>query len=187
MKIVSGWRFAAFGMLCAWRGALAAEPQMSAAECEVWEQERSFAQTVARHDAAAFAAHLHEGAVFGAASEQPQRGREQIVAAWRDIIEGKDVTLEWRPQFVSIGAGAEVAMSRGPFVLTRRDAAGVPRYLIGSFVSVWVRKDAASPWRVLLDGGGPPPAAVTEEEARRHLQTAPAQCPARDPAPDSHT
>ncbi len=44
--------------------------KLSATECQVWERESSFAQSVARHDAPAFAAHVHEGAVFGAASPQ---------------------------------------------------------------------------------------------------------------------
>jgi ketosteroid isomerase-like protein len=161
-----------------WFGAAgAAEQGMSAAECEVWERERTFAESAAKHDAAAFAAHVHEAAVFGAASAQTQQGREAILKAWAPIIAGKGVSLEWRPQFVSIGGGPNVAMSRGPFVLTVWDAEGKKKIGIGHFVSVWVRKDASSPWMVVLDGGGPPPAPATEEEARKHLESAPAQCP----------
>ncbi|HEX6636466.1 MAG TPA: DUF4440 domain-containing protein [Steroidobacteraceae bacterium] len=159
------------------RDAAAADLRLTAAECEVWEREQSFAGSVARHDEAAFAAHVHEGAVFGAASPQTQSGRDSIVKAWSDLIEGKGVSLEWRPQFVSIAAGADVAMSRGPYVMTTRDEQGKRHYAIGEFVSVWMRKDASSPWMVMLDGGGPPPTRATEEEARRHLDSAPRRCP----------
>jgi ketosteroid isomerase-like protein len=159
--------------------AFADEVKLSKEECEVWARERSFAESVERHDAKAFAERVHPGAVFGAASANLQRGRDAIVKAWQPIIDGK-VSLRWRPHFVSIGADPNVAISRGPFVITNTDAHGVTTYQIGDFVSVWVRKDAKSPWTVLFDGGGPPPAAVSQEEADKHLQSAPDQCPQRD-------
>lgn len=172
------WRFWAVALATAGiRVATAADGVLSVAECEVWERERTFAESVARHDAAAFARHVHEGAVFGAASPQTQHGRESIVKAWAGIIEGKSVTIDWRPQWVSIGADHHVAMSRGPFAIISWDAAGTRKYGIGHFVSVWVRKDSSSPWLVLLDGGGPSPTPATEEEAKKHLATAPATCP----------
>jgi len=156
--------------------ALAAEPGMSAAECQVWERELSFAQSVDRHDKRAFAEHIHENAVFSAATDQPQRGRDTIVTNWNDIIEGKKVVLEWRPEYVSIAPDTNVAMSRGPYVLSGKNPEGKARFAIGHFVSIWVRKDASSPWYVALDGGGPPPKEVSEEEARKHLASAPASC-----------
>jgi ketosteroid isomerase-like protein len=154
-----------------------ADTPLTAEECAVWQRERTFAESVARHDARAFAEHVHEGAVFGAASPQPQRSREAIVKAWKRIIEGEGVTLEWRPHFVSLAQGADVALSRGPFVITSWDESGKRSYAIGDFVSVWVRKDTASPWMVILDGGGPAPTPASAEDARKHLDTAPTQCP----------
>ena len=56
--------------------------RMSAAECEVWARELSFAQSVADHDAAAFAAHLEPDAAFAAESPQPQRGSDLIASRW---------------------------------------------------------------------------------------------------------
>lgn len=150
---------------------------LSAEECGVWQRERSFAESVERHDAKAFAEHVDPGAVFGAASASPQRGRDAVIEAWKPIIEGSNVTLKWRPQYVSIGADPNIAISRGPFAIMGKDANGASSYKIGSFVSVWVRKDAKSPWRVLFDGGGPPPSSVNEAEAMRHLQSAPEHCP----------
>jgi len=158
------------------RASSAAEPVMSATECQVWERERSFAESVAKHDKKAFADHVYKDAVFSAATERTQRGRDTIVANWNDIIEGKKVSLEWRPQYVSIAADSNVAMSRGPYVFSGKDDKGVTKYAIGDFVSVWIRKDATSPWLVALDGGGPPPREVTEVEARKHLARAPAAC-----------
>jgi len=158
--------------------AFAADPGMTEAECQVWNRELSFAQSAANHDQKAFAEHLHANAVFSAATEHPQRGREEIARSWSDIVSGKGkVQLAWHPQYVSIGTDTHVAMSRGPYVIRSQDADGKTRIGIGDFVSVWVRKDAASPWLVVLDGGGPPPKEVSEKEASAHLAAAPASCP----------
>ena len=158
----------------------AQDAKLSAEECRVWAREQSFAASVDRHDAKSFAEHVHPGAVFGAASANVQRGRDAVVKAWQPIIEGRNVSLQWRPHFVSIGADPNVAISRGPFVISSKDANGSMMYAIGDFVSVWVRNNARSPWVVLFDGGGPPPAKVSEDEAKKHLQTAPAQCSPQD-------
>lgn len=157
--------------------ASAQESKLSTQECAVWARERSFANSVEAHDAKAFAEHVHPGAVFSAATADPQRGREAIVKAWQPIIDGQNVSLRWRPRFVSIGSDPNVAMSRGPFVIASKDSNGVSSFKIGDFVSVWVRKNSKSPWMVLFDGGGPPPAPVSEEEANKHLHSAPDACP----------
>src|SRR5689334_25446238 len=119
-------------LVCA-PAAFAADPPsgLTAAECEVFDRERAFAETVDRHDRQAFAGFLHENAVFGAASPQPQRGRDAILAAWAGIIEGKNVQLEWRPQFVSLGKDTNVAMSRGPFAFTGKNEKGETQRAIG--------------------------------------------------------
>ena len=81
--------------------ASAAEPpaapaaRMTPAECEVWARELSFAQSVADHDAAAFAAHHEPDAAFAADSPQPKRGRELIATRWAGLIEGKQLLLSW--------------------------------------------------------------------------------------------
>ena len=179
MNPAAHWRrlAAILALTCA-RAAPAAEPAgMTAAECDVWERERTFAASVDQHDRKAFAEHLHENAVFAAASAQPQRGRDAVLKAWDGIIEGKDVQLVWRPQFVSLGTDTNVAMSRGPFAITAKNDKGETKRAIGQFVSVWTRKDATSPWYVVLDGGGPPPTPASEEEVKKHLAAAPASCP----------
>ena len=68
-----------------------AAAKLSADECAVWARELSFAQSVADHDAAAFAAHLHPDAAFGASRAEPTRGRDAIARRWAGIIEGKAV------------------------------------------------------------------------------------------------
>lgn len=150
---------------------------MSATECEVWARERSFARTVEAHDAGAFASHLFEGTVFGAASPGPVRGRDAVVSDWKDVIEGSKFALRWHPQFVSIGADPDIAVSSGPAWTENFDPAAKQRFTISRFNSVWAR-DADGEWRVLFDGGTPPKPATAEEVAKL-VASLPAACPRR--------
>jgi len=87
---------------------------LSAVECEVWNRERSFAASVERHDAKAFAEHVHAQAAFDASSSEPTHGREAIVASWKGIIDGKSIKLGWYPGTVTLGGDGNFAVSSGP-------------------------------------------------------------------------
>ena len=147
-------------------------------ECDVWNREAGFASSVAQHDAGAFAAFLHPGALFNAASNAPTRGATAVAKNWAGIIEGKNVILRWLPQYVSIGGDPNIAISRGPFTMENTNREGKGRFSIGYFTSVWVREATGKPWLVLFDGGGAPPIAVENAEAAAtHMAQAPKVCP----------
>ena len=150
--------------------------RMSAAECDVWNRERSFARTVEAHDEIAFASHLVAGTVFGAASPAPTRGRAAVVGEWKEIIEGKAFALRWHPGFVSIGSDPDIAVSSGPAWTENFDPAAKQRYTVSRFTSTWIR-DRDGQWRVLFDGAGSPPKAATAEEIRKLIAGLPAACP----------
>lgn len=145
---------------------------LSAEECEVWRRELSFARSVEAHDAAAFAAHVHPGAVFNAGSSEPLRGRDAVLAAWAGIIEGTATRLRWRPGSVNIGGDPSVALSRGPFVLEGTARDGTKRRSVGFFHSVWVREPASGEWRILFDGPDGVPTSVDSEDAGRRFMAA---------------
>ena len=155
---------------------------MTAAECEVWNRERSFARSIERGDGTAFAEHVQPGAVFQAGTPAPQRGRDAVVAAWRPMITG-EFPLRWHPGIVSIGGDPDIALSTGPAWVEVKhsedaDPKTAPRYRLGSFVSTWVRGDDGQ-WSVVFDGGGgnvPKPATQAEIEA---LAAARKACPYR--------
>lgn len=149
---------------------------MTAAECEVWNRERDFARSVEAHDAREFAAHLDAGAVFGAGSAKPTRGRDAVVASWKDIIEGRKFALRWHPGFVAIGSDPRIALSSGPAWTEDLDPAAKQRYTISKFTSTWV-KGSDGQWRVLFDGSGAPPKPATAEEIQRLVAAQPATCP----------
>jgi len=154
--------------------------RMSAAECQVWARELSFAQSVADHDAAAFAAHLEPQAAFGASQPQPTRGRDEIAKRWAGIVEGKRFKLSWYPTRTTIGATdatgvGDIAWSSGPSLFEDLDPKSTQRFRIGAFHSVWHR-GADGTWRVLFDDGvDPRPATQAEAEAFR--QGRQATCP----------
>ena len=154
----------------------APEPaRMSAAECEVWARELSFAQSVADHDAAAFAAHLETDAAFGASQPQPTRGRDEIAKRWAGIVEGKRLKLSWYPTRTTLGGVGDIAWSSGPSLFEDLDPKTTQRYRIGAFQSVWHR-GADGVWRVLFDDGIDPRPA-TEAEAMAFRKGRQAVCP----------
>jgi ketosteroid isomerase-like protein len=140
---------------------------MSAAECEVWARELSFAQSVADHDAAAFAQHVEQNAAFSAESPQPLRGHADIGKRWAGLIAGKELRLSWYPQRVTIGGVSDVASSSGPALYEDLRPGADPHFMIGAFHSVWHR-DSDGNWRVLFDDGvAPKPATQADVDAFR--------------------
>ncbi len=149
--------------------------RMSAAECEVWSRELSFAQSVVDHDAIAFAAHIEQDAAFSAESPQPLRGRDAILEGWAGLLEGKHLVLSWYPTRTTIGGVADIASSSGPALYEDPRPGANPRYRIGAFHSVW-HKGADRVWRVLFDDGIQPVPA-TDAEAAAFKAARSAACP----------
>lgn len=153
------------------------EATMSAVECEVFRRELGFADSVDRHDAVAFSAHLLPGAVFDVGTSTPIHGADSIKAAWADIISGKVFLLKWRPQFALVGGDPDVAITHGPYLIRRTAADGRAAYSAGRFSSVWKRMPDGQ-WYALFDGGGEPPRAIGAAEAEAIFDGLPRDCEA---------
>jgi len=125
----------------------------TAAECEVWNRELSFAQAVADHDADAFAEHLLPDSTFIGGNDQPTAGADAIASEWAPLIEGKGIRLRWYPEAVNVAGNGTVALSRGPYWMENPAPGAKQRYLAGRFISTWLR-DAEGTWHVAFDGGG---------------------------------
>ena len=144
--------------------------------CVVWARETSFAQSVARHDAAAFAEHLHADAVFVDGGNRPMRGAGNIARGWAGLISGEGVLLHWYPDAVDVAADGSLALSRGPYWMEFPNAPVEKRYMQGRFISTWQRGDDGR-WLVVFDGGGgnvPTPATAGQVAA---LVAAQKPCP----------
>lgn len=181
MRLSAASRLSAVALLGVCTIAAAQDPpkpaRMSPAECEVWARELSFAQSVADHDAAAFASHIETDAAFGASQPQPTRGRTEIATRWAGIVEGRRFKLSWYPTRTTIGAGSakDVAWSSGPSLFEDLDPKSTQRFRIGAFHSVWHR-GSDGVWRVLFDDGVDP-RPVTEAEATAFREGRQATCP----------
>ena len=141
----------------------------TAAECEVWNRELSFAQAVADHDPAAFSKHLLPDSTFIGGNDRPTAGRDAIAKEWAGLIAGQGVLLQWYPERVHVAGDGQVALSRGPYWMESAGPDGKPRYVAGRFISTWLR-DAAGTWHVAFDGGGgnvPKPVDAAEIERLR--------------------
>jgi ketosteroid isomerase-like protein len=149
---------------------------MTAAECEVWARELSFAQSVADHDAKAFATHLEQDAAFAVESPQPLRGRDEITQQWSGLIQGKAVLLSWYPTRTTIAGVADIASSAGPVLVEDVRPGAKQHYPIGAVHTVWHRGEDGT-WRVMFDGGGRPPVAATDAEAAAFKAGRQAVCP----------
>jgi ketosteroid isomerase-like protein len=149
--------------------------RMSAAECEVWARELSFSQSVADHDAAAFAEHLHAQAAFGSGRAVPTRSREAVAREWAGLIAGKPVTLSWYPTRTTIAGVGTVAASSGPALFEDLSPDAKSRYAMSQFHSIW-HKDDDGAWRILFDDGTPP-RPVTDAEAAAFKAGRPKECP----------
>ena len=154
---------------------VASQPTMSAAECEVWNRERSFAQSIERGDAVAFADHVQQEAVFQAGTPEPLRGRAAVVEAWQPMIRG-EFPLRWHPGLVHIGGHPDIALSYGPAWVENPDPKASSRFRLGSFVSTWVR-DADGEWRVLFDRSALPMKEATVAEVDAVRTKFPKECP----------
>lgn len=151
--------------------------QMTGAECEVWNRERSFAQSIEQGDATKFAEHIQAEAVFQAGTAEPQRGRGAIVAAWQPMVTGA-FPLRWHPGDVSIGGDPDIALSYGPAWVENTDPKAAARWRTGSFVSTWVR-DTDGAWRVLFDRSAQPLRDASADEVSALIAALPKDCPRR--------
>ena len=136
---------------CALTMTAQAAPSADAA-CQVWQRELSFAQSVQRHDRAAFAAHVARDAVFDANTPNPTRGRNAIERNWAGILDGKTVRLHWYPHQVVVAHGGTLAYSSGPYLIENRDPRAKAHYMAGHFATTWAR-GSDGVWRVVFDGG----------------------------------
>ncbi len=153
-------------------------PKPTPNECQVWNRELTFAQSVDHHDPKAFAAHLNPGAIFSAGTATPTRGADAVLKNWTAIIEGKTIHLRWHPDIVNIGADPNIAISRGPYMIEDPSPTAKTKYSVGHFTTIWTRKSATAPWLVLFDGGEPSTPVDNLQAAEKFMSQAAATCPA---------
>ncbi len=114
--------------------------------------ELAFAQTVKDRDLEAFAQYVAEDAIF--ASDGVLRGREAIRNGWAPLFEEGAPLLEWAPKTVAVQDSGKLAISTGPYSMTRTAADGTVTRRCGTFMSIWQKQPDGS-WKIIFDGGSP--------------------------------
>ncbi len=145
-------RAAAVAGLLAMGGAVTAQSGMLQRwQAEVFAAERAFAKSMAERDFAAFGRHVAPDTLFFG-SQQVQRGRDAVLAAWKPFFDGPTAPFSWEPDQVEVLDAGGLAFSTGPV----RDPAGK---VVARFNSVWQRQGDGR-WQVIFDKGSPadPPA-----------------------------
>jgi ketosteroid isomerase-like protein len=126
-----------------------------------------FSQSVENQDLEAFADSVDPDARF--VSSTVLRGREAVVESWSKAFFGSGVEILWRPSVVEVLQSGELALSRGPYRMSRKAEDGSVQESWGRFNSTW-RLNADGRWRVVFDAGGDVGMTPTEEE-RALLET----------------
>lgn len=111
---------------------------------QVTAAELSFADTMARRDRAAFAAHILDDAVF-VNGGKPLRGKAAIVEHWQRFFVEPAAPFSWKPEIAELGADGTLGYTEGPVI----SPAGVT---FARFYSTWQRRPDGT-WRVVFDNG----------------------------------
>lgn len=134
--------------------------------------EIAFSLAVETRDRAAFASLVDADARF--VGQGVLRGREQVVAGWSVFFDNEYPRLAWRPSVIEVLESGDLALSRGPYLLTTREEDGGLRESWGLFNSVW-RLDDRGHWRVVFDAGNEASGLLPADY--RELLSAPTDCP----------
>jgi ketosteroid isomerase-like protein len=123
----------------------AASAQISAADEQVTNAERAFAQTLANRDMKAFLSFLSPDAIFFSGSNV-EHGAAEIAEVWAPFFSGSHAPFSWHPDHVEVTADGHLALSTGPILQEDK--------VVGRFNSVW-RLEEDNTWRILFDKGEP--------------------------------
>ena len=124
-------------------------------------REIAFSQSVEQQNIAAFESLIDNDARFVGASVQ--RGAAEVTQAWSVFFAADGPRIRWRPQIVEVLNDGTLALSRGPYELTVRDADGNLKTQWGTFNSVW-RMQSDGSWKVVFDAGTAASDSISDEQ-----------------------
>ncbi|HEU5163830.1 MAG TPA: nuclear transport factor 2 family protein [Thermoanaerobaculia bacterium] len=106
--------------------------------------EAGFAKAFAADDLDAFAAYIHDDALF--LGRTPLRGKAAVVAQWSTYFGTDKRPFSWEPKKFELNPSRTMGMTNGPVY----DPEGNH---VGTFSSVW-RRQPDGTWKIIFDGGG---------------------------------
>ncbi len=117
---------------------------MTSLEQQVREAEIAFAKSMEDRDFAKFKSFISEEAIF-LTIETPSRGKDEVVAVWKQFFETDSAPFSWKPETVVVLKSGKIALSTGPVF----DPAG---QLTAYFTSTW-RQEKPGLWKIIFDKG----------------------------------
>lgn len=113
--------------------------------------EVGFSRSVEKRDLEAFISYLDPEVRF--VTGGISRGPEEVGQGWAGFFQADGPKMRWRPAIVEVVANGSLAISRGPYRLTRLSESGETTHTWGMFNSTW-RLNVHGEWQVLFDAGG---------------------------------
>jgi uncharacterized protein (TIGR02246 family) len=110
----------------------------------VADTERAFAATMARRDLDGFASFLSARVVF-INGGNPLRGRDAVIAHWRQFYTAAEAPFAWQPDAVAVTDDGVLAYSTGP-------VHAPDGRVIARFHSTWALESDGR-WRIVFDNG----------------------------------
>ena len=150
---------------------IAVAPATADLTADVHCREISFSRAAEARDLDAFRSFIDTDARFVA--RDVRRGVDEIAAAWAPFFAADGPAIRWRPSVVEVLEDGRLALSRGPYRVTAKNAEGETVEYWGTFNSVWRRNDDGV-WRVVFDAGSP--AESPPDEATQALLNAEDSC-----------
>ena len=121
---------------------------------QVRAAEIAFAKSLMDDKPEVFAAYLDSGAIF-VSGPTVTRGKEAILAGWKDYFGPQRPHFEWHPEVVELSSDGTLGFSRGPWTIRFKGKDGVEVARKGLFNSTWQRQADGS-WRIVFDAGCSP-------------------------------
>lgn len=135
-------------------------------------REIGFSKSAEERNIEAFRSFIDADARF--VSNTVLRGVDAVAEAWAVFFTEDGPSIRWRPQIIEVLDNGTLALSRGPYRVTAKDADGNLVENWGTFNSVWRLNDDGE-WRVVFDAGSP--AAEAPDDATVALLDADDDCP----------
>ncbi len=149
-----------------------ATPAVADLTAEVRCREIGFSKAAEARNLDAFRSFIDYDARFIASDVR--RGVDEVAAAWAPFFAADGPTIRWRPGVVEVLEDGRLALSRGPYRVTAKNAEGETVEYWGTFNSVW-RLNEDGEWRVVFDAGSP--AESPPDEPTQALLNAEDNCP----------
>ncbi len=123
--------------------------------------EVGFSRSVENRNLEAFMAYLDPEVRF--VTGRISRGPDEVGQGWSGFFQPDGPIMRWRPSIVEVVSNGTLAISRGPYRLSRISEDGETTHTWGTFNSTW-RLNEEGVWQVLFDAGGDHGMTPTPEE-----------------------